>query len=255
MRILILITACLFLSFQTYSWGPIGHRTVGLVAQKHLSKKAKKKLRDLLKHESLAVASFWMDEQKSNPEYEHTYLWHFVDFPYGKEYSEIDKSPKGDIIQTLNRLIDELEAGNLSKEKEVINIRMLVHLVGDIHQPLHVGNGEDMGGNKVEVKWFGDNTNIHSVWDSKIIDSKKFSYTELAAAIDHFENDTIKEQWQNDGILTWAKESQELHKVVYNLPEDNYLGYEYMYDAWPVIQDRLHKAGVRLAGILNKIYQ
>ncbi|QSE98844.1 S1/P1 nuclease [Fulvivirga lutea] len=254
MRIIALLVFSTLLSIPSFGWGPIGHRTIGLVAQQHLSKKTKRKLREILKHESLAVVSMWMDEERSNPNYKHMEDWHWVDIPDGKTYAESEKNPNGDAIQTINRLIDELESGTLSLEEEKINIKMLVHIIGDIHMPLHVGKTGDQGGNKVKVRFFGDETNLHTVWDSKIIDSKKFSYTELAAAIDHFDDESTIEKWQSDDVMVWVEESMSYRDLIYDLPEDKYIGYYYIYDAWPVIQERLHKAGVRLAGVLNKIY-
>ncbi len=254
MRLLAILLLIFVINVDSFAWGQIGHRAIGLVAQKHLKGKTKKKLRELLKHESLAVVSVWMDEERANPAYDHTYDWHWVTIENGKTYAEMEKNPKGDVIQTINRLITELENGGLSKEQEIIHIKMLVHLIGDIHMPLHVGNGEDKGGNDVKVEWFGKRTNLHTVWDSKIIDSKQFSYTELAAVVDHFEDQNIKTKWQNDDVMVWVEESMALRNQVYDLPEDKKLGYDYMYKNWSVIQERLHQAGVRLAGVLNKIY-
>lgn len=240
----------------SFGWGITGHHTIGLIAQKHLSKKARKKLRTLLKHESLAVISVWMDEERANPKYKHTFDWHWVDIPADKTYETSEKNPNGDIIETINRLIDELEKGGLSEEQEIINLKMLVHLVGDLHMPLHVGTGKDAGGNYRKVRWFGDDTNLHTVWDTSIIDHKRFSYTELAAAIDHTDEPMLIEKWQSEGIMTWVNESIEFRDKAYlDIPEDDYLGYDYIYNHWPVIQLRLHQAGVRLAGILNKLYE
>lgn len=255
MRIIASLLLLFIINANAIGWGQTGHRAIGLIAQKHLSKKAKKKLQQLLVHESLAVVSVWMDEERSNPTYDHTHDWHWVTVHNGKTYADMDKNPKGDIIQTITRLVDELEKGGLTKEEEVIHIKMLVHLIGDIHMPLHVGTGEDKGGNDLKVKWFGKSSNLHRVWDSEIIDSKQFSYTELAAAVDHVSDKTILAQWQNNDINVWVKEAMDLREEVYNLPEDKRLGYQYMYDHWDTVQLRLHKAGVRLAGVLNKIYQ
>lgn len=254
MKTISLFLIASIISISSFGWGQIGHRAIGLVAQQHLTGKTKKSLRRLLKHESLAVISTWMDEERSNPAYDHTHDWHWVSIADGKSYAEMEKNPKGDIIQTINRLIAELEKGGLTKEQEVINIKMLVHLIGDIHMPLHVGTGEDKGGNDVKVEWFYNKTNLHSVWDSKIIDSKQFSYTELASTIDHVDDKSLIAEWQNDGILVWADEAMKLRSQVYDIPENKKLSYQYMYQNWDAIQDRLHRAGVRLAGVLNRIY-
>lgn len=252
-RVIAFLIVIIFSAEQAYSWGLTGHRTVGKVAQQHLNKKTKKRLKELLVHESLAVVSVWMDDQKSNPDFRHASDWHWVTIPEGKTYAETEKNENGDVIQTLNRIIAELKSGTLTKEQEVMNIKILVHLVGDIHQPLHVGAGEDTGGNAVKVKWFGDDSNLHRVWDSNMIDSKKFSYTELASSIDHVDPKIIK-LWQQDDILVWAKESMDLRSQVYELPENKSLGYQYLYNNWSTVEKRLQQAGIRLAGILNDIY-
>ncbi|HNP18012.1 MAG TPA: S1/P1 nuclease [Fulvivirga sp.] len=249
----IVITLFVLSSTQLFGWGLTGHRVVGQVAENHLSKKAKSKIQSILGDETLAIVSVWMDEERSNPKYDHTVDWHWVTIPDGMTYAETVKNPNGDVIATINRLIVELKAGGLTKEQEIERIKMLVHFVGDIHQPLHVGKEGDRGGNAVKVKWFWNSTNLHSIWDSKIIDDKQFSYTELAAAIDHPSKDQIN-KWQSEGVLVWADESIALRDQVYNFPEDKELSYQYLYDNWATVQLRLLKAGVRLAGILNEIY-
>lgn len=242
-----------FISMHVFGWGITGHRTVGEVAEMYLSNRAKRNIAKILDDESLAVASTWMDEIKSDPAYDSTESWHWVTIPPGMTYEQTEKNPDGDVIETIQRLIKSLKAGNLSKDQEAKSIKMLVHLVGDIHQPLHVGTGEDMGGNKVRLKWFWESSNLHRVWDSDMIDSQKFSYTELAEAVNHVTKEEIK-AWQSDPIMVWAQESIALRDQVYNIPEDNNLKYEYRYANWSTVEHRLLQAGVRLAGILNEIY-
>jgi hypothetical protein len=250
----LLIVILLLNSPQLLAWGLTGHRAIGQVAENHLSKKTKTKVKSILGYETLPIVSIWMDEERSNPDYDHVTYWHWVTIPDGMTYEESEKNPKGDIIATIDRLIKELKAGGLTKEQEAIHLKMLVHFVGDIHMPLHVGKEGDKGGNGVKVKWFwNDDTNLHTVWDSKIIDEKQLSYTELAAAIDHPTESQIN-QWQSEGIVTWTKESMELRDQVYNLPDNKELSYHYLYDNWGTVQHRLLQAGVRLAGILNDIY-
>ncbi len=241
------------LSFPGLCWGPTGHRVTGKIAESYLSKKARKKLRQILKHESLAEVSTWMDEIRSDDRYDHTYDWHWVTVPDGMTYEQTNKNPKGDVIATIETIISELETGGFAQEKEVEHIKMLVHLVGDIHQPLHVGTGEDRGGNDVKVTWFRSESNLHRVWDSGMIDQKKYSYTELAEIIDHTTKEQI-EKWQASSVRDWANESKALREQVYELPEDKNISYRYMYHNWDTVELRLLQAGVRLAGVLNRIY-
>ncbi|WP_051052971.1 S1/P1 nuclease [Fulvivirga imtechensis] len=242
-----------FVSLQAFGWGITGHRTVGHVAEKHLSKRAKKNIEKILGGESLAVASNWMDDIKSDNAYDHTHDWHWVTIPDGLTYEETEKNPNGDIIQTIERLIEELKKGGLTKKDEAERLKMLIHLVGDLHQPLHIGKGDDMGGNAVKLKWFWDSSNLHRVWDSGLIDSQQYSYTELADVVDLTEKELIK-KWQSTSVRDWAYESMALRNQIYDLPEDMNLNYEYRYKNWATVQLRLAQAGVRLAGILNEIY-
>ena len=138
-----------------------------------------------------------------------------------------------------------------SKAEKIEAIRMLTHLVGDVHQPLHVGNGEDRGGNSVKIKWFYQNSNLHRIWDSGMIDSKQFSYSELAGLIDHVSEST-KVQLQKDSLDVWVKEAMDLRPQIYDIEGEENLSYEYQYKNWATVKDQLMKAGIRLAGILNE---
>jgi hypothetical protein len=255
MKIKIISSALLmiFSVSQAFAWGQTGHRVVGEVASFYLKRKAQKKIDVILERESIAVASVWMDNIKSDDSYDYAKPWHYVTIPDGQTYEETEKNPDGDAIMTIERLIQELKTGNLDAKTEQEHLKMLIHLVGDIHQPCHVGTGEDIGGNAVKLKWFGQNSNLHRVWDSEMIDSKAFSYTELANIVNITNKDEIK-SLQNDTIDDWYKEAMAMRNQVYDLPEDMYLGYEYNYKNWDTVQEQLLKAGVRLAGILNDIY-
>ncbi len=248
----LILTSCLVFT-QSFGWGVTGHRAIGLVAEKHLSAKAKKKLKLLMGQESLAMMSTWMDEVRSDSTFNYTADWHWVTIETGKNYSDSPKNPNGDVIMTLERLIAELKTKTLDRKKEIEYIKMIVHLVGDIHQPLHVGCCDDRGGNSVKVKWFRNETNLHSVWDSNMIDDTKLSYTELAGAL---EEPTAKvlAQWQKASVRDWATESMTYRKQVYTVGDGN-LSFKYSYKNLDSVKLRLVQAGIRLAGVLNEIYK
>lgn len=256
MRIKLISTFLLliFILPQAFSWGQTGHRAVGEVASLYLSKKAQKKINFILQGESLAIASVWMDEIKSDDAYDHTHDWHWTEIPDGMTYEEVKKNPNGDIIMTIERLVKELKNGGLNAKTEQEHLKMLIHLIGDVHQPCHVGNGEDQGSNQVKVKWFGKNSNLHKVWDSEMIDGKQLSYTELATAVNNTSTKEQIEKWQNDPLEQWIIEAIALRPQVYDFKEDGNLRYEYAYKNWDTVQQQLLKAGVRLADVLNDIY-
>lgn len=234
-------------------WGKTGHRVVGDVAEQYLTDDAAETVSRILDGHSMAIASTWMDEIRSVPEWDYTADWHWVTIPDGMSYAQTEKNPNGDLINALRTIISDLKKGNLSPVEEEQKLKMLIHLIGDIHMPLHVGTGEDRGGNDVEVRWFWDSSNLHRVWDSGMINESKLSYTELSDAVNHISEKEIK-ALQNDSVLDWAHESMQLRDEVYNLPKDHDINYEYMYQHWDIVQKRLLQAGIRLAGVLNEIY-
>jgi hypothetical protein len=249
----IFFALAILMSFQALPWGQTGHRVVGLIAEKHLTKKAKKNLEKVLGNETLAEISNYMDFIKSDKAYNHMSPWHYCTIPQGQTYEEAGTPESGDVIMTIERIIVELKSKSFSDEDELFALKILVHMVGDIHQPLHVGNGTDKGGNDVKVKYFNSKKSLHSVWDSGIIDKQQLSYTEYTNWIDH-PNETEIADWQSKGVLDWAYESRSYHEQVYDLPENNNLWYPYNYKNIDLVNQRLLQAGVRLAGILNEIY-
>lgn len=234
------------------AWGVTGHRVTGWIADKYLNKKARKEIERILGQQSLAMASTWMDEVRSDSAYNYMEDWHWVTIPDGLTYDQSDKNPKGDVIKTLERIIGELKSHKLTKAEEAECIKMLIHLVGDIHQPLHVGVGNDRGGNDVKVMWFRNESNLHRVWDSDMIDDTKLSYTELAESLERPDEAKLK-SIQAASINDWVKESMSYRKQVYDIGNGK-LGYLYTYKNLHIVRKRLLEAGVRLAKILNDIY-
>jgi len=234
-------------------WGQIGHRTTGDIAEQYLTPQAAKEVKRVLGHESLAQVSTWMDEVRSDDSYDYMTTWHYVTIPERETYATSEKEEDGDIIWALRKVVSELKKGGLTPKQEAENLKILVHLVGDIHQPLHVGNGTDRGGNDVKLQWFWENSNLHRVWDSEMIDDKQLSFTELSDFVNSASAEQIRD-WQSASIIDWANESQSLLPQVNDIPEDKELSYEYAYKNWSTVEVRLLKAGIRLAGIINDIY-
>ena len=225
---------------------------MGLIAERNLSPAVKKKLQKILGGESLAIVSTWMDEVRSDSSYNHTADWHWVTVESGKTYEDSPKNPNGDVIMTIERIVSELKSKKLSQKQEAEHVKMLVHLVGDIHQPLHVGCCDDQGGNRVRLKWFREDSNLHRVWDSDMIDGSKLSYTELADAIVKPSKEKVM-ALQKASIRDWANESMALRQQVYAIG-DSSLGYKYSYQNFDTVKRRILESGIRLAGILNSIY-
>jgi len=250
---LLFLSILLFYNSHAWSWGQTGHRIVGLIAERHLSKKAFKNLQMVLGNERLAMVSNYMDQIRSDKTYDFMFTWHWATIPDGQTYEQAGTPQSGDVIVTIQRLVQELKTKKFTNGDEAFTVKLLVHLIGDIHQPLHVGNGTDKGGNEVKLKYFLKSSNLHRVWDSGIIDNQQLSYTEYAESIDFATPQQLKD-WQATSVLDWVYESMALREQVYNIPEDGNLSYHYDYDNLATVNLRLRQAGIRLAGILNEIY-
>lgn len=237
-------------------WGQNGHRATGKIAQEHLTKKARKEIEKILNGKSLALVSTFADEIKSDKEFRQYGSWHYVNLPAGEtRYNVETASSDGDLLAALRKSKQVLRDPKTSAEEKEFYLKMLVHFMGDLHQPLHTGRGEDKGGNNIQVRWFGDGTNLHSVWDTKMIESYDMSYTELASNAE----DLTKQEVQriaSGSFEDWMYESKELSKQVYNSVEiGEKLSYKYMYDWFPVVRKQIQKGGIRLAEVLNEIYK
>lgn len=257
MRTILLLVVLFFtLEISAEDWGKTGHRVTGEIAEQHLSKKAKRTIKKILKGKSLAWVSTYGDDIKSDPKYREYGPWHYVNLdPEQQEYEASNAAEEGDIIQGIEKSIEALKDPTTPIEDQEFYLKMLVHLVGDLHQPLHAGRSEDKGGNDLQVRWFNRGTNIHRVWDSHMIDDFQMSYTELAANSRSLSKEEEKQIASGD-LLTWLYESRALSDEIYASVEiGEKLGYSYSYEWFPVVREQLQKGGIRLSRLLNQIYK
>ena len=168
-------------------------------------------------------------------------------------------SDKGDLYIAINKCIDVLkDISILIKNQRAFHLKLLVHFVGDLHQPLHLGQEIDRGANRISVKWFGSNTNLHSVWDSRMIDSYKMSYSEMAYTLQKMHENRSK-KFQKENLIKWIDQIHDGLAVVrlqeiYKSLDDSNLGYEYQYKNFDTVKNMLSLGGYRLARILDYIF-
>lgn len=257
MKQTVLLLAFVFIFSQKSNaeeWGKTGHRVIGEVAQMHLTPKAAEQVNTLLEGISLAYVSTYADEIRSDKRFYYLEPWHYVNLNKDEQYHETEKNPEGDIVLAMNTCVEVLKNPSSSLEEKSFYLKLLVHFVGDIHQPLHAGRKQDQGGNNTTLFWFGNPTNLHALWDSDLIDHYQMSYTELAA---HLPTKTEEEKSQimRTSRLQWVQESQTLANEIYeNTPQESQLGYEYHYRHFSLVRQRLLEAGLRLAATLNAIF-
>ncbi|MEN8788797.1 MAG: S1/P1 nuclease [Flavobacteriaceae bacterium] len=246
---------CFQISFATTPyWSKTGHRVTGEIAQRHLSKKARKALNKLLDGQSLAEVSNYADEIKSDDRYNEFYSWHYVNLPLDKKYSDVEPDPSGDIVIGIQKCISVLEAEDSDRADKVFYLKMLVHFLGDLHQPMHVGKKSDKGGNDLQLRWFNTGTNLHKVWDYHMIHDFAMSYSELADKLPELPRSEIKEIQKGD-VYQWVEETHKITNEVYaDVKVGEKLGYRYSYKYWPVVERQLLVGGLRLAGLLNDLF-
>lgn len=260
-----------FVSCNAQAWGPTGHRTVGEVAEKYLRPEVKEKIQSILDNQSLARVSTWPDEIKSEPAtYSHTYSWHYTDWP-DEMHQHDETNSFGKLMTSIAEQTNILKDPKTIKVQKAFAVKFIVHLIGDLHMPLHVGNGQDQGGNLCKVIFQGKTTNLHALWDEGMIDFTNLSFTELTRFTTDSHSAQV-EEWKKGTPLDWAQESKDIRGTIYpadvnpapNMSSLAYcrgnevvekdmprLSYEYSYKFLPVVEKRLYQAGVRLAVILN----
>ena len=257
----LLLSVMLFaLTFSSFAWwGPTGHRVVGEIAENHLTRKARKAVHEILGTESLGIATTWADFVRADTAFNYLASWHYINLKMGLNYDDfkavLEKDSAVDAYTKLNFLVAELKNRSLEPDKKLMYLRLLIHIAGDIHQPMHVSRAEDQGGNKIRVMWFSDSTNLHSVWDEKLIEQQKLSYTEYAASLDHTTKEQRKE-WQSQPMVQWFYDSYKIAGQLYSEITKPYqkLSFRYNFDHIATVNEQLLKGGVHLAGLLNEIF-
>jgi len=267
---LIAISLCLLgMSPSLYAWGPKGHRIVALIAESQLTDAAKQGIRDLLDTEtdprvtSLPDAAIWPDLIKGDrPE---TKPWHFVDILItgrnqpNNVYDQLRDCADGNcIIPKVDEFRAILKDQQASMSARLEALKFITHFIGDLHQPLHCADNHDKGGNDVKTKFFGKTMNLHSLWDSGIIDHAGLDEGTFASELlDHIDAAKIP-SIQAGTVVDWANASHALAKRhSYKLPRGSQpflLGQAYYNANADTVDEQLTKAGLRLARILNESF-
>ncbi len=252
------ISLFFYMPFKSNAWGVLGHRIVGQIAESYLTPSAKKEIQKILGTETIGMAANWADFIKSDSTMSYLSPWHYIDIKGGLSHADVISYLKNDTATDaytkLNFLIKELKNKNLLPDKKRMYLRLIIHIVGDIHQPLHVGHPEDKGGNDIKVTWFGSVTNLHSVWDSRLIDFQQLSYTEYTNAINH-STKSQRVAWQKQPLAEWIYQTYQIAQNVYNdIKPDDKLGYVYNYKYIDILNRQLLIGGNHLAALLNEIF-
>jgi hypothetical protein len=258
-------TFALLVTFQlgspAWAWGRLGHRVISRIAENQLTPKAKAAIAALLPEgECIADASTWADGNRGRlPK---TAPWHYVDVPldeprYDRRFSA-DVPQKGFIVDKIHEFQAILKDPDRSIEDCRFSLRFLIHLIEDLHMPLHVGDNHDKEGNQAQVRFFTRGSNMHRLWDSDMIErvgrDEDFWLADLAR-LDTADNRITA---MSGPVEDWATESLVAARLAYRLPgtmerlkSGQKLSDAYLDANLPVVRRRLYQAGVRLAMVLN----
>ena len=238
-------------SFSAKAWGPKGHAIVGNIAMKFVKDDVRKNVLAMLGNMPMDTAANWMDIMKSNQDYEFMRPWHYIDFPKEQAYKNTNEE---NIVNRLTLTFNELKhKKTLCNEQVKTDLLVLLHLMGDLHMPLHTGYDDDLGGNKIIVQYDTLKThNLHWFWDEDIINLKNISIDDCLK----WEKEISKEKTNtHNGVdfVGWMKDSRSLLPGVYDF-DGFQLSDEYLLKNKEVVEKQLLVAGLRLAFLLNNVF-
>jgi hypothetical protein len=269
-------------SSAAQAWGAKGHRVIGALAEERLTDATRAAVDAILEGESLVEVSTWADTMRAapdNPQFWSDYAanWHFVNIAPGADYARSDKNPRGDAYRALQAFVAillnepvpagpireglELYFGDLAAHKPELRrfaLKFLVHIIGDLQQPLHSGYASDRGGNAVNLSWFGDSTNLHSVWDTRLVEYADMSERQLVRRFGNRIGRTPASDvyyMETAAPLAWIEESRALLERIYaQHAASTELDTGYTAQFVPTVETQMVKGGLRTAYVLNSLF-
>jgi len=243
------------LSLNAFAWGQKGHDVTAYIAEQHLTPTTKATVESMLDGKSIVYWANWLDNASHQRPLAYTKTWHYKNIDEGVRYEEAPANPAGDAVTAIKSRIEILSDPDATPLERDLALKILVHVVGDLHMPLHMGHATDLGGNRIKVKFFNRDTNLHSAWDTSLPDAAhKWSYTEWQQQIDRLspaeEADII-----SGSVDDWAKETVSIASDVYTYFQPDFkISYNDIARWTPVIEQQFVRGGLRLAHILNSIF-
>ena len=246
----------LLISTVSFAYDGVGHRIVADIAYNNLTDKARAQADKVLGKKGLVYEATWADEVRSDNKYAYSYQWHYQDLDDNMTSADIKKlldNPTAE-GEHLFFALDKMQARLKKDKNDTEALKFLIHFVGDLHQPMHMGRKDDKGGNKVDFNWFGRKTNLHSVWDGALIENQKMSYSEYSQYLqDKFE--PRKAEFKKHGILQSILAGYEVRNQIYNYDTSDTNNYHYVYQFGDKLDEMLYRGGIQLANVLNAIYK
>ena len=240
----------LFAPICSFAWGSEGHKITDDVAYHYLDQSVKDSVVAYLDGTAFEEAGCWMDQIRSDHQYDYLKPCHYINIEKGETYKP---TTAANIINELSTVIARLrERSRHTREENAIDLKILMHLVGDLHQPLHVGYGGDKGGNKIEVTFMGKNSNLHKVWDSEIIRHNKITADGCLHIASSYSPAEISAIGKID-VIGWMNDSRTHLGQVYDFT-DATISESYITKNTLLIEKQLIAGGLRLSALLKEIF-
>lgn len=245
------------------AWGRLGHRASAKVAESRLSPRAKAIVAELLDPgESLADASTWADEH--GRDIRGSAAWHYVNVPISSpHYDARFCGSRGCVVGQIAEFRAVLADRDAPRARRRQALRFFVHLVQDLHQPMHVADRNDRGGNALPLRLGRyENTNLHQLWDSGLFHERyrRHAEDELVREATAMAGRPEARGWIRGRVEDWADESLQIGKRAYldpatgrTLRSGDEVGRGYIEANAPIAVERVAQSGVRLAAMLDEI--
>ncbi len=250
------ITLISFLAvLNGWAWSQKGHDVVASIAERHLTEAAADSVKDIFDGMSLVYWANWLDNASHTPDYSYTKTWHYKNIDAGMDYDSVPAFHKGDVVTATREQIAILGDSASTRSQKQLALKILVHVLGDMHQPMHMGHASDRGGNQVQVRFFDRGTNLHSVWDGSMVNSAhSWTFSEWTEQLDRLSPESEAAETQGN-VDDWARQTYGIATEVYNyFPAGTKISYNHIAYWAPTIERQLLRGGLRLAAVLNAIY-
>lgn len=257
-RIVLTVLASLILCAPSFGWGREGHETIAKIAENNLKPSAKKKIEKFLGNHSIVYFAKWMDDYRHTPEYGFTTNWHVASVDENLKYVPNEK--KGDAIIGFTQAVEALQNWKeLSDSARALNLKYIIHLVGDMHCPGHIyyaGKNQNykvnFGGGYVKPVL---ESKIHTVWDMYAIQATRiWSVSEYAQELDRKSPKEMKEMVAGTPV-EWFEDNAQRCLFQFDLakPGDT-LAQDFVNEVMPYLETQMLYAGYRLAAVLNSLF-
>lgn len=233
-----------------FAWGAKGHGLVAEIAYNFLDDSIKLKVQKYLGNLSIEEAANWMDDSRSNSYFDYMRTWHYLDIDKGQTYVP---SPERNIVTILFSAISDLRRTDNMKRKDIRrDLLLLFHLIGDLHQPLHTGYVVDKGGNTINVTSQNFASNLHSAWDTQILESEGISLEKCLKLYQTYSPQKV-DSVKRFNVMGWMMQSRSYLDTVYDF-KDGFLDRNYVDRGVVIIETQLLHAGIRLANVLRETF-